>query len=85
VNSNLRKSQPYKESRLAKVLSLYKPNKFKPNPMKLVRRNLLSYNLSQTDYEKKVITDLIYDEKKHIVSIFKDHLIWDDVADFLSR
>lgn len=33
----------------------------------------------------KVVTDLIYNENTHIVSIFKDYLILDDINEFMKR
>lgn len=33
----------------------------------------------------KVINDLIYNEPMHIVSVFKDYLIMDDINEFLRR
>ena len=33
----------------------------------------------------KVVNDLIYNEQTHIVSIFKDFLIMDDINEFLKR
>jgi hypothetical protein len=84
VQSNFRKSQSLKESNVLKALSFNnQQNNF--NPMKLIKHNLCKYNMNQTEYSKKIITDLIYDEKKHIVAVFKENLIWDDMADFLHR
>ena len=36
-------------------------------------------------YNLNIIENLIYNDKTHIVSIFKDHLIMDDKGDFLKR
>lgn len=33
----------------------------------------------------RVINDLIYNEPTHLVSIFKDYLILDDINEFLKR
>ena len=33
----------------------------------------------------KVVNDLIYNESSHVVSIFKDYLILDDINEFLKR
>lgn len=33
----------------------------------------------------KVVNDLIYNEQTHVVSIFKDYLILDDINEFLKR
>ena len=47
--------------------------------------NLKKYNMTIETYNKKVITDIIYDERKHIVSVFKNYLLWDEMSDFLKR
>ena len=36
-------------------------------------------------YNKYIINNIIYNEKSHIVAVFKDHLISDDPGDFLKR
>ena len=51
----------------------------------LIKRNLSKYNSDETHYNIKVINDLMYDEKKHIVSVFKEFLILDDIAEFLDE
>ena len=33
----------------------------------------------------KVVNDLIYNEPTHMVSVFKDYLILDDINEFLKR
>lgn len=33
----------------------------------------------------KVIDDIIYNEDMHIVSVFKDFLIYDDIGEFFKR
>ena len=35
--------------------------------------------------ETKVVTDLVYNEPMHLVSVFKDYLILDDITEFLKR
>jgi hypothetical protein len=52
---------------------------------KHIKKNLNKHNILQKEYEKKIISDLIYDERKHIVAVFKEHLIWDDMAEFLIK
>ena len=36
-------------------------------------------------YNVKIVNDIIYNEPTHIVSTFKDYLIYDDVSEFLKR
>lgn len=40
---------------------------------------------SREYYNVKIINDIIYNENTHIVSVFKDYLIYDDVSEFLKR
>ena len=47
--------------------------------------NLRKYNVNEDMYNKKIINDIIYDENKHIVSEFKNYLLWDENSDFLKR
>ena len=44
-----------------------------------------TYRTSRNSYNVKVINDIIYNENTHIVSIFKDYLIFDDVSEFMRR
>lgn len=48
-------------------------------------KSLYRYNPTQDTYNIKVINDIIYDEKKHIVSLFRNFLLWDETSDFLKR
>ena len=43
---------------------------------------LLSYNMPNEEINKKIINDIIFDERKRIVSIFKDYLLWYETSDF---
>ena len=40
---------------------------------------------SREYYNVKIINDIIYNENTHIVSVFKDYLIYDDISEFLKR
>ena len=40
---------------------------------------------SRDFYNVKIINDIIYNEQTHLVSVFKDYLIFDDVSEFLKR
>lgn len=40
---------------------------------------------SRDFYNVKIINDIIYNEPTHLVSVFKDYLIYDDVSEFLKR
>lgn len=36
-------------------------------------------------YNVKVVNDIIYNDETHLVSLFKDYLILDDISEFLKR
>ena len=36
-------------------------------------------------YNVKVVNDVIYNDTTHLVSVFKDYLIYDDISEFLKR
>lgn len=51
----------------------------------IITHNLFKHNSSPTCYHKKIIVDLIFNEKKHFVSLFKDHLILNESFDFINK
>jgi len=57
----------------------------KRNIFQKVKSNLKKYDSSLRKVNIKLINDIIYDERKHIVSRFKDYLFWDENSDFLKR
>lgn len=40
---------------------------------------------SQEYYNSKVSSDIMYNEQRHIVSVFKEYLIYDDFSEYLKR
>ena len=60
-------------------------NKILLKAEKIMINNLKKYNVSVEFLNKKIITDIIFDERKHIVSVFKNYLLWDEMSDFLNR
>ena len=42
-------------------------------------------NLHPNYQEMKAVNDLVYNEPTHLVSVFKDFLILDDINEFLKR
>jgi len=55
-------------------------------PFKLIQKNLNSKYLTGMDYYNvKVVNDIIYNDTTHLVSVFKDYLIYDDISEFLKR
>jgi len=57
----------------------------KKNISQKLKNNLKKYDSSMRKVFIKTINDIIYDERKHIVSVFKDYLFWDENSDFLKR
>lgn len=56
------------------------------NLLKKVRSKMrVRYNTNLFTYDKKVVTEIIYNEKSHVVAKFKDFLILDDLSEFLRR
>ena len=44
-----------------------------------------AYTIDNIYYNARIINDIIYNEKSHIVAKFKDYLIIDDISEFLKR
>ena len=51
----------------------------------IIRKNLKKYNVSNNRYNRYIINHLLYQRRKTIVSKFKDHLIMNDIGEFLKR
>ena len=47
-----------------------------------LNKALLSYNMPSEEINKKIINYIIFDERKRIVSTFKDYLLWYETSDF---
>ena len=56
-------------------------------PQELIMKGLgRKYGDCHVEFENlKVVNDLIYNEQTHVVSVFKDYLIHDDINEFLKR
>ena len=82
-------STSYQLKNRTSTLSNIKPiNSLKETLNKAYSRlnaQLHSYNYSIDEINKQIINDIIYDEKKRIVSIFKDHLIYYEITDFFKQ
>ena len=66
----------------------YSPNyhNFTTKEKKLIiQKNLKKYNTSIKKYNKYIINAIIFDQRNHIVTVFKNYLLWDDVSEFLKR
>ncbi len=51
----------------------------------IIRKNLKKYIVSKNRYNRYMINHIIYRRRKTIVSRFKDHLIMDDIGEYLKR
>jgi hypothetical protein len=50
----------------------------------IIKNNINRKYLTSRDfYNVKVVNDIIYNEQMHVVSVFKDFLILDDISEFL--
>ncbi len=91
INNNINKKQRHNSASRGRCHKIIKENN-RENKEKLIKdlqkklnNHLKKYNLSENEYNKKIINDIIYDEKKHIVSVLKDYIIEDGGNDFLKR
>lgn len=66
---------------------IYCHNPAKNNSLSsIIQGNLTQKYSSNKDFNNlKIVNDLIYNENTHVVSIFKDYLILDDINEFLKR
>ena len=51
----------------------------------IIQKNLKKYNTSIKKYNKYITNAIIFDQRNHKVTVFKNYLIWDDVSEFLKR
>jgi len=52
----------------------------------VIKSNLnKKYLTSRESYDVKVVNDIIYNENTHLVAVFKDYLIYDDISEFMKR
>ena len=53
---------------------------------KIANSNLLFKHITDnTAFSIRCLNDIVYNEKAHVVSVFKDYLIYDDMSEFLKR
>ena len=73
-------------STLKNVCSLSKQAGGQDQLLPIIQKNLIDKYASTKDFcSLKIVNDLIYNENTHVVSIFKDYLILDDINEFLKR
>ena len=51
----------------------------------IIQNNLKKYNTTLKKYNKYIINAIIFDQRNHIVSVFKNYLLWDETSEFLKR
>jgi hypothetical protein len=62
------------------------PEGSQPSLRAISRHQLESkYLATQEYYHSKITSDVMYNEPRHMVSIFKDYLIYDDFSEYLKR
>ena len=53
--------------------------------LKIISNMFKEHNSKPNTWNCRVIDDIIYNEKSHLVSVFKDYLIYDDNSEFMKR
>ena len=72
-------SNQSKKQKKSKILSKFSIEKY------IFNRFQRTYFIDELFYGGRVVNDIIYNEKTHIVATFKDYLILDDLSEFLKR
>ncbi len=80
-------SYPYKNksSTFSNIKPLYTLKETLNKAYTKLNSVLRSYNMSKEAINIRIANDIIFDEKKRIVSIFKDYLLWDETSDFFRQ
>jgi hypothetical protein len=67
-------------------------SKFKHSPKTIISRmrkavlkKLVKYTSDKITYKIKILKDILYNEKSHLVAKFKDFLLLDDSTEFFKR
>ena len=51
----------------------------------IISKNLKKHSISPQKYNIFIIDSIIFDQKSHLVSEFKNYLLWDETSEFLKR
>lgn len=62
-----------------------KQNKYQTTIKNIIFQRHKTYNSNQNTWNNKLIRNIIFNEKSHLVSSFKDYLVYDDSFEFLKR
>ena len=57
----------------------------KINSKNIILNNLLKHNATITKYNTYIANAIIFDQRNHIVAVFKNYLLWDETSEFLKR
>ena len=60
-------------------------NSYIKNKNFLIFKNLQKYNTTITKYNVYITNAIIFDQRNHIVTVFKNYLLWDETSEFLKR
>lgn len=60
-------------------------NSYVKNRNFLIFKNLQKYNTTITKYNVYITNAIIFDQRNHIVTVFKNYLLWDETSEFLKR
>ena len=52
---------------------------------KIINKNLVKYNFDNSSFNSLIIKSIIFDQKTHLVTEFKNFLLWDEFSEFLKR
>ena len=85
LTSSTSDPQKNKSSTLSNIKPIYSYKETLNKAYSKLLSCLQSYNISNNKINKKIINDIIFDERKRIVSIFKDLLLWNETSDFFKQ
>ena len=51
----------------------------------LIYNNLKKYNTTLRIYNSYIINAIVFDQRIHVVTLFKNYLLWDETSEFLKR
>ena len=51
----------------------------------IITNNLRKYQTTQEKYNILIIHSIVFDQKNHLVTEFKNYLLWDETSEFLKR
>lgn len=86
-HSGLNKASMLTLKSQATTLALVLADKVEQDFWRVLTQRVLNakYLTSQEYYNSKIAADIMYNEQRHIVSVFKEYLIFDDFSEYLKR